>query len=216
MNNFNNFNNQNNPFMNMPKGMQPQMKRTHGAIKLLIVFFLGIIPFILCAAFIIPNNLPAGSFNQWPETFPGSFGGIDVSYGIMWLIGIAVYIVTMIVGFLLGKYVKGIELDIIPLLSAASLAMLNLFVIPHSDSIFMILSLPSFALIGFIIGTFIMMTMGIRTFFKEMNNLQNNESSVLKDIQNSIKKQEEKKDKTYEDNPFVDVKNDEDEDDEED
>lgn len=208
----NNYNNKmpNNPFMNM---QLMQIKRTPGVIRFTFAVMLGILPLLICAMFISPNDINQ-VFKQWGEA--GIQTKVTVDYGLMWLIGFAVYISSLLVTTTIVKYVKGISIDVVPITAAAGLAMMNMFVIPHSSQWWLLLSLPSFWLIGYIVGIFIMLVSSIKVIQSEILKMQDNgenpfENTIL-DKQNSKKKSDINK-KQLEDfeegNPFVDVEEDE-------
>ncbi len=215
---FNSNNGQIPPQMMMLNGMG---KRTNSAYKFMIILVIGILPLLLCALFIVDSSM-ATEFKQW-----GSAGvknaTIDVDYGFMWLIGLAVYIAIFPVCIFLTKISDEISLDIVPGTSAAGLVMLNMFVIPHSSAWFLLLSIPSFLIIGFIIGIIVIAFVTISAFNKKMIEAQNNPE--FKQMVNELQKMQgqnpgqgpmptKKPDAKVEGNPFVDVE-DESENDEE-
>ncbi len=202
---FNSNNGQIPPQMMMLNGMG---KRTNSAYKFMIMLVIGILPLLLCALFIVDSSM-ASEFKQW-----GSAGvknaTVDVDYGFMWLIGLAVYIAIFPVCIFLTKISDEISLDIIPGTSAAGLVMLNMFVIPHSSAWFLLLSIPSFLIIGFIIGIIVIAFVTISAFNKKMIEAQNNPQ--FKEMAEKIRKAqganpsnptEPRKD--LDKNPYVDV-----------
>lgn len=223
----NNFNNQQN---NIFKGLQmPKPLKTNSAIKYSVAFLLGVIPLLLTAMFI--GSTGNQEFNQWGQA--GEPGTINtyIDYGLMWLIGLAIYIASVTLISIIGSYekIKFIHLDIIPATSGFGLAMLNLFVIPHSAQIFMILSIPSFFLIGYIIGVFVMLFTSISKMQRDIRKSGITQEDIMKQMMNGQQnpfmqnnkhpdaKVTKPKNKTnYEDNPFVDVSENEDNDDEQD
>ncbi len=230
MNNNNNRNNRNNMFNQMGGNgrgqipINPMMtmgKPTNSALKFLIVMLIGILPLLLCSIFIYDPTM-VDDFKQWGEGF-GQFAIIEVQYGFMWLIGLSVYLAIFPMIVLLTKINKEIKLDVVPFTSAAALAMLNMFVIPHSSRWFLLLSIPSFAIIGFIIGVVVMAVMIMNTLQRQMNQLQDNpEFKQFVDevqkmqqnnpnfnngrpINNGQTKPNQPKKEDFKDNPFVDV-----------
>ncbi len=203
--------------------------RTNTAIKFIIVMALGVLPLALCALFITDPEM-ASQFKQW-----GQFGKTNASlymdYGFMWLLGLALYILIFPVIYLLSNLTKEVKLDVIPATSAAGLATLNMFVIPHTHAAFLILSLPSFAIIGYIFGSFIMIISALKKMQRDMKKMQNNPEfqERMKKMQNdpqfqkmmedfkkqqgiNIPKSGEQKD--IKDNPYVDIPEEEKEDEE--
>ncbi len=210
-----------------PIGMMPGMgKKTNTAFKFLIVMLLGILPLLLCALFIGAEGMES-QFKQW-----GSSGAINttvqIDYGFMWLIGLVLFIAIFPVIILLDKFVSDINLDVMPITSAAGLAMLNLWVIPHSHAAFLILSLPAFAIIGYIIGMFVMIVIVIKNAQKQIDKLQKDPNfkkmmdqmqkggptgfpnpNTMNQNKNVNSKPGKKQD--YKDNPFVDIPEEQDE-----
>lgn len=145
-------------------------QRTSGAWRLTTTFFLGMVPLLLCCTFISTSD--GQEFYQWPHGFPSTIK-VDVDYGIMWLIGIAIYVGALTINYFLIKFFNQIKIDTIPLTASAGLAMLNLFVIPHSSPYFLLLSLPSFAIIGYILGVIIVIFITIFQIRKQFQIMQN-------------------------------------------
>ncbi len=216
-NNFN-FNKNQIPQQMMMNNMQ---SRTNSAYRFLIMLLVGILPLLLCSLFIVDFSM-ATEFKQW-----GSLGvknaRIDVDYGIMWLIGLVVYVAIFPICILLTKLSDEIKMDIIPGTSAAGLVMLNMFVIPHTSAWFLLLSIPSFLIIGYIIGVIVIVFVTISNFNKQIIKAQNNPE--FKQMVDELQKMQgqnpgqgpttnKKQDSQVEGNPFVDVE-DESEDDEE-
>ncbi|BDU67722.1 MAG: hypothetical protein TYPL_3750 [Candidatus Tyloplasma litorale] len=228
-------NNQQNPFKNlnykMPPGMM-QQKKTQGYIKLLMIILLGIFPLLICSVFITSTG--SQEFNQWGDTgYQVKNYTWTIDYGFMWLLGIAIFIFSLVINKILADKIKTINLDTLPLVSSASLAMLNLFVIPHSKQIFLILSLPSFAIIGYILGVIIVIFITITQLRKQMMQMENDPEmkNAMNQFQNMFKgpnsgklndhkkhnntknsSNSNKNNKDYKNNPFVDVKDEEEED----
>lgn len=211
-NNFNNMNRQNIP--GMPPGLLAG-GRTNSGFKFLIAMLLGILPLLLCAMFITDESM-ANEFKQW-----GAQGNTTattyVDYGFMWLIGIVIYIAIFPVIYFLTKVTNEIKLDVIPSTSAAALAMLNMFVIPHSHAAFLILSLPAFAIIGYIAGAFVMVILMIKTLQSQVKKAQNDPEfkNMMQQMQQQMQGQQpgfnnrppQKKvnKEDYKDNPYVDI-----------
>ncbi len=205
MMNLNNMKNQGNMRGGLPAGALLGGK-TNTAIKFLIVMIIGIIPLLLCSLFLTATDM-ASEFKQWGQQ--GSQATTEIDYGYMWLIGIGLYLITFPIIFLISGLSKEVNVDIIPATSAASLAMLNMFVIPHTSAYFLILSLPAFAFIGYIIGTFVMIIHTIKKLQRQMNALQQDPEvkKMMKDFENQMNGQAPTKGKKdYKDNPFVDIK----------
>ncbi|NQX83154.1 MAG: hypothetical protein HRS50_00365 [Mycoplasmataceae bacterium] len=199
MNNFNKNMNQNNPFINIQK-MKP--KKTNGAIKFTFAVLLGIVPLLLCALFVTSSGNQ--EFNQWGATT--GLEKIKIDYGLMWLLGIGIYIISLVITIIMIKIIKNIYLDIVPLVSSSGLVLLNMFVIPHSDSLFLILSVPSFLIIGYIIGIIIVIISSMNSIRKEIIKTQENGHNPLHDLQKQSNKPINKeKNNEYKDNPFIDV-----------
>ncbi len=226
MNNFNQFNN-----MNMGKGPNPQMMlmggKTLGSIKFTVAVLVGLLPLMLACMFIGASGSYEGTFHQWGPTGETSTVLVYIDYGWMWLIGIGLYIGSMVTAVMLSRYVKSINVDVIPLVSAGALGMLNLFVIPHSNQAFLILSLPSFAIIGYIMGGIVMVVTALTNMQRNMQKMQNdpNVKKMMEDFEEQMKKNNPQmynqmmqgrqntpgapkpsdKKKEYEDNPYVDI-----------
>ncbi len=191
--------------------------RTNSAFKFLIAMLLGILPLLLCSMFIVDFDM-ANQFKQW-----GSAGNttatLDLDYGLMWLMGIAIYIAIFPIIVLLTKLTKEVKMDVMPVTSASALAMLNMFVIPHSHAAFLILSLPAFAIIGYILGAFVMVIMMIRGMQASMAKMQNDPEfkKMMEQMQRgqgmpgqpgfnpNPKPQPKVQDKDFKDNPYVDI-----------
>ncbi len=208
----------------MPQQMMMQ-NRTNSAYKFLIVMLVGIIPLLLCAMFIVDSSM-ADEFKQWGQNGV-THANKDVSYGVMWLIGLAVYIAIFPICILLTKLSDEVKLDIIPSTSSAGLIMLNMFVIPHTSAWFLLLSIPSFFIIGYIIGVIVIVVLTLKKINNEIVKAQNNPEfqqmvSELQKMQGMNpgggpmpgQKPNPTPDKKIEDNPYVDVE-DESEDEEE-
>ncbi len=216
--------NNNNQFkFNLNNGqIPPQMMmqgRTNSAYKFLIVMLVGILPLLLCSLFIVDASM-AQDFKQWGANGV-THATIDISYGFMWLIGIAIYIATFPVCFFLVGISEEIKLDVVPGTSAAALVMLNMFVIPHSSAWFLLLSIPSFLIIGFVIGVVVIIINTLKKINNEIVKAQNNPE--FKKMVDELQKmqgmqpgqQPNKKTNTkVENNPFVDVEDESEEDEE--
>ncbi len=200
-------------------------QKTNTAVKFIIVMVLGILPLLLCALFITDETM-ASQFKQWGSQ--GSQAQHYMDYGFMWLLGIAIYVATFAILILITGLTKEVQLDVVPATSAASLAMLNMFVIPHSHAAFLILSLPAFAIIGYIIGVFVVVIVAIKRLQKQINKAQQDPEfqKMMNDIQkqmgqpgmkpqpgqfNKGKGPNKPQEKDYKDNPYVDVPDDEEE-----
>lgn len=229
--------NNNNPFQNMGQG--PQLppgfaigRRTSGSTKFLIVLLLGVLPFLLCSIFLMDPNM-ADQFKQWGKTGHTMTRSLDLNYGLMWLVGIGVFAATQfILTIIIGKF-KEVGADVRPGTTAFSLMMMNFFLIPHVSAWFLILSIPAFLIIGYIIGVIIGAFIMFANIKKQVTKMQSdpNFAEILEKMQqghggmnptfnpNANGKGNKKpnldvekpKPKDYADNPFVDVK-DEDED----
>lgn len=216
-NNNNQFNANMNKNMNgFPMNAMMNGPRTNSAVKFMIVLLLGILPLLLCSLLITDSSMTE-EFKQWGQTGPKN-AIWDIDYGFMWLIGIAVYISIFPIVGLLTKITKEVKLDVIPLTSAAGLAMLNMFVIPHTSAWFLLLSIPAFSLIGAIIGLVVMVVMIVKQLNKQLTTMQ--EDPKFKEMMDQLQglqgaqgpqagrqpnggpKQSQKK---FEDNPFVDI-----------
>lgn len=212
MNNFNNqFNNMNKNGMNgLPMGAMMGTK-TNSAIKFMVVLLLGVLPLLICSLLITDPNM-TDQFKQWGPSGPKN-ASIHIDYGFMWLIGIALYIAIFPVIYLITGLTKEVKMDVMPATSAAGLAMLNMFVIPHTSAWFLILSLPSFAIIGFIIGLFVMLVIIVKKINKQMNDLQKNPE--FKKMMDQFQGKQgangafgnNKPNNDYKSNPFVDIPN---------
>lgn len=202
MNNFNNFNPNNQMKINPAMFAQ---NRTSSALKFLISICLGMIPFILCSLFIFAEGM-IGDFHQWGENgIPGNFNNyIVVSYGVMWLIGLLVYVAIIGITYALTIFVKDIKGDVIPPVSAMAVAMLNMFVIPHTSIYFLLLSLPAFAIIGYILGALIMVFVFIGNLKKQMLKMQ--EDPQMKKMMDELQSKAKQQNNDIKNNPFVDVK----------
>ncbi len=212
MNNNNNFNPNNQ--MKINPAMFAQNK-TSSALKFLITICLGMLPFLLCAMFIYADGM-IGEFHQWGEDgMAGNFSNaITVSYGVMWLIGIAVYVGVIGITFALTKFVKDIKGDVVPPVSSMAIAMLNMFVIPHTSIYFILLSIPAFAIIGYILGAIIMVFIFVANLKGQMAKMQNDPQ--MKKMMDDLQKQAGQKPKNdIKNNPFVDIKDDEEKEDKE-
>ncbi len=210
MNNFNNqFNNMNkNGMGRLPLG-QVMGAKTNSAVKFMIALMLGVVPLLLCALFITDQTMVT-EFKQWGSQGPLNTK-IDVDYGFMWLIGLGVYISIFPIIYLITKLTKEVKLDVIPPTAAAGLAMLNMFVIPHSSAWFLLLSLPSFAIIGYIIGAFVMVIIIVKNINAQMSKLQNDPEfkKMVDQLQNGQGANgafgNKKPNNDYKSNPFVDI-----------
>ncbi len=216
MNNFNNqFNNMNRKQIPMGSLMG---QRTNSAYKFLISLAIGILPLLLCSLFITDPEM-AGEFNQWGNGGPQN-AILEVQYGFMWLIGLIVYISIFPIILAITKLTKEVKLDVIPSAAASGLAMLNMFVIPHSSRWFLLLSIPSFAIIGYIIGMFVMVLIVVNSINKQMDQLQNdpNFKQMMDQVQrmqgqnpnmmnmpNNKNNKPANNKKDIKNNPFVDV-----------
>ncbi len=222
----NNFNNRNN--FNGRGGPQIPMQmmmgsKSNSAYKFMIVLLLGILPLLLCSMFITDSSM-AGEFNQWPNG-TAQTAIIDIDYGFMWLIGLGVYILIFPTIVLITKFTKEVKMDVIPATASFGLAMLNMFVIPHTSAWFLILSIPSFLIIGYIIGVFVTVFISLAMINKQMTKVQNDPQfkEMMDKIQEAQNKQmnhggqgQNKKQPKFGNNPFVDIpeenKNDEEDD----
>ncbi len=181
--------------------------RTNSAIKFLIVILLGLVPLLICSYFITANGME-GDFHQWGKE-GSKHATVFVDYGVMWLIGLTVYFLIFPIIYLLTKLTNEVKLDVIPSTSAVGLAMLNMFVIPHTSAYFLILSLPCFALIGFIIGMIVMISLIVANINTQMKKMQNdpNIKKMMDQLQNGglNNPNVNKKNKDLSNNPYVDI-----------
>lgn len=216
-----------NPFNNLPPALRP--KNTNTSLKFLLALILGVLPMLMCILFIGLGGPDSGSvnwsdFNQWGTSAQNK--AWIVSYGIMWLIGISVYIAIIIIVVILTKFVEDINLDVLPLISGLSLAMFNMFIIPHFSPWFLLISVPAFMIIGYVIGAIVSVSIALSIMQKEMSKNSDNPNSAFKQMQEQMRannpnlankpKPTNKKKTKYKDNPFVDLKEDEDDEDESD
>lgn len=217
MNNFKNqFNNMNS------KNINPMMigsSKTSSAIKFSIAMLLGILPLLLCSLFIIDSSM-AEQFKQWGQN-GATNQTIDIDYGFMWLIGLAIYIGIFPLIIFLTKITKEIKLDVIPLTSSLALVMLNMFVIPHSSAWFLMLSIPSFFIIGYIIGSVFVVFYILSNMNKQFKTMQDDPKvkEMLEQMQkmqgmnpNMPKDFGKKNEKQNDQNPFVDIPTEDEED----
>lgn len=200
-------------------------QRTNTAIKFIVCMLVGILPLLVCALLVTSSSSSpsADAFKQWGNA--GSNAKYQIDYGFMWLIGILVYILTFPIVIVLTRITNGaVKLDVIPSTGACALAMLNMFVIPHSHAAFLILSIPAFALIGYVVGAFVMVMVYIKAMQSQVRRMQ--QDPQMKEAMDQMQRMAQgqnpnqpkpnnqgkniKKD-DYKQNPYVDVPEDEEE-----
>ena len=225
--------NQNNkPNMNMFNNATPEQQemlkqlRTVPLIKHIVALLVGFLP-MLVAIFLVGVDSIDIDFGQWQ----GITQVWEVSYGVMWVIAFSVVFFSVVVSSLLIKYNKDVKADVIPTVTAWSIMMFSLFIIPlpHKLLWLEVILVPIFALIGFIFGMIGVMFYSIIKFTKEMQKMQDvnggvnpfefnpNQPKPLNVNKPKVTKQpNQPKTKTSddsifknEDNPFVDIEEDE-------
>lgn len=192
-----------NPFGNLP-GAQ----RTPKAVKWIVIILFGILPFILLA-FLIGNATDFGY--SWGNK---STNIVEVSYGIMWVIGIVTIIVLTLAMSLIVFFSDDVNTDVVPLTVGFLFMGMSFYIIPLPGwfTLFFIVIAPVFFLFGLILGV---LGVGIITLRKLMREAKDPEvQKQVKEMQEQMKKgqmpgQQPKppkdKEENYQDNPFVDV-----------
>ncbi len=178
-------------------------KRTKGSIKFIVFAFLGMLPLLLCCLFFTSTT---HDFKQWgPNGFTDpTSAAMDINYGFMWLVGLATVIGSFIILWMFIKFSDFIFADTIPLFFSTSFAMLNMFVIPHSSQWFLFLSLPAFAIIGYVFGVIVMIFIFIKEFQLKIRSLERNGEEVLEKLkERGFFKYQNQSNKNKE--PFIDV-----------
>ncbi len=221
--------NQNNkPNMNMFNNSQMNQEdllkqmRTQPLIKHIVALLVGFLPMIV-TIFLVGVNTDEIKFGQW-QNIHHTF---SISYGAMWAVGFLVMFISIVLISLIIKFSKDVKIDTIPMVTSWSCMMFSLFIIPldHGLLFLEIILIPIFAAIGFFFGMVGVMMYSIAKFSKEMQKMQETNGGQnpfeFKPGQNPFdqsKTKPQNKSKTIkkdeepinEDNPFVDIKEDDD------
>ncbi len=220
-----NNNKSNNPFMGNNPMMNNLLKinRTKPMIKWIVITLFGILPFILLTFLVGPTD----EINNWRNW---NFVA-EIDYGLMWAVGVVTIVFSLLVISLISFYTKDVKNDVIPFVGGFLFMGFGFYLFPLGKalSLLFILIAPIMFILGFAIAGFGVLIVVMRKISREMKEIQN-DPNKMKEVQEAMEQFQKqnggmfgnqkqnnsnlKKDKEeeYEDNPFVDVEPEEDED----
>lgn len=207
-------NNKQNPMMGGQNlfGNMPMGKRTPKAIKWVIIFLCGILPFILMAFLVGTDDTVWDNWGQKLNTV------YTVQYGVMWAVGIVTILIASIALSLIVVLSSEVQTDVVPMTIGFLFMGLGFYVIPFPGlwSLLFIIVAPVLFLLGVMLAVIVV---GLITLKKIMKASQDPEvQKQVKEMQEQMKrgnmpgqppKPPKDKEENYQDNPFVDVKEDE-------
>lgn len=222
-----NNNTNNNPFMGNGKMPFGNMKaaKTHPAIKWIIISIFGILPFLLLIFLVGPESKIADNWRT------GSFIA-TIDYGMMWLASIVVILLGALAVSLIAYFTKDVRNDVIPFTMGFLFMFAGFYVIPLGAwaSLGFLLIAPILFILGAVIGAIGTFIVSLRNIQKEFAKIQQ-DPEAKKQVDEALeqfKKQGgmfgqqppqqqppkppvEDKEEKYEDNPFVDLEEDDEE-----
>lgn len=224
----NNNKNNRNPFAQMqngksPFGNMPMPQRTTPMIKWLVIGIFGILPFLLLIFLVGPDATVSGDWRfsvDDPVIFP-------IPYGMMWVLSIVTIIVCSILVSLVVRFTPDVNMDVIPQTVGFLFMGMGFYVIPLVGwySLFFLFIAPVLYILGLIIGGLGILIVTFRKLAKAQKDpeVQKQMEEFQRQMQQQMgqqpqgpqgpKQPNQPKDEeaNYQDNPFVDLEPEEDE-----
>jgi len=192
--------------------------RTVPLIKHIVAFLTGFVPMIIAIFLFGTDDIVFGQWQNIEQL-------VLMSYGELWAIGFGVVFLSVVLVLLVIKFNKDVKIDVVPFTTTWSTIMFSLFIIPlpHNLLWLEVILVPIFGIIGFVLGIFGVMIYSITKFAKEMQKIQEqnggenpfdfvnqqNPGSFNKPLQPKSNPSPKKPKPKDEDNPFVDIEEDE-------